>query len=451
MDMYEEKKLSLKDLVGEIRSGQALFTGTFLAYPNGFLSALGEYGDSLEKLIIWSSMGTAPHPVLFKPSNSVISGFQGPVERMVQKKSRNVFFHPIHYSDIVGARDAVRVPDWSVIALTPMDDEGYFSFHAMGAMEYPLFKKDGQDPRTKTVAEVNNCLPRVKGLEEHGGHRIHVSEIDYIVEHHQPVLSPPAEEASEQDIEIAQHVADLIEDNSTIQIGIGSLPNAIASRLTDKKGLGLHTELLSDGLVDLIKSGAITNEHKTLYPGKSIASFAFGSQELLDWIRDSDDFFILPIQAVNKSTAVAKNYKMVSVNSALSIDFRGQVSAHTAGGKIYSGVGGAFEFAYGAQMSEGGKSIICIRSTTELPSGRISNIMPRLPDGSAVTVPEHSVDWVVTEYGAIRLKPLNLDQRMRALISLAHPDYREELMQAAMSDGIYQRPDSPLCHPSNSQ
>jgi 4-hydroxybutyrate CoA-transferase len=252
--------------------------------------------------------------------------------------------------------------------------------------------------------EANACVPHVYGVERYGAHRIHISEVNHVVEADEPLMELPAPEPTEIESRMADHVAELVEDGATIQLGFGGLPNTIAKLLRDKKDLGVHSEMMGDGVLDLIECGAVTNAVKTDHRGLSISTFVLGSKKLYDWVERNDEFRLLPVLEVNHPAIVARQHKMTAINNALSVDFRGQVAVHAIGAEVYSGLGGIFEFCIGPMMSEGGKSILCLRSATDLPTGRVSNIVPRFPEGAAVTIPDHCVDWVVTEWGAAQLR-----------------------------------------------
>jgi acyl-CoA hydrolase len=231
---------------------------------------------------------------------------------------------------------------------------------------------------------------------------------------------------------IAAHVAALIEDRATLQLGFGTVPMMVGSLLRDRRELGIHTELLCDAHLDLIAAGSVTNQHKGLHDGLTVAAFAAGTEKLWTWIADNPEFAMLPVEEVNRADVLARVNRLVSVNSALTVDLAGQTCAHCLGPRTYSGLGGAFEFTYGAQLSPGGRSIVCLPSTTRLRDGTVvSNVVARHPAGTRITVPEHCIDWVVTEHGAARLKFLATEQRAQALIGIAHPDFRESLARDA--------------------
>lgn len=247
-----------------------------------------------------------------------------------------------------------------------------------------------------------------------------------------PIIPPSViDEKSEK---IGQLIADLVPDEATIQLGIGSVPDAVGLALKDKKNLGIHTELMTDVMVELIESGAVTNTKKPIYRGKTVATLAFGSQRLYDFIDDNRSFVLLPVDYVNSPITIAKHDNFISINAAIEVDFFGQVCAESLGPVHVSGSGGQADYVRGAVKSKGGKSFIAMPSTAA--GGKISRIRPSLSPGAIVTTSKNDVDYIVTEYGAVRLRGKNLRERTKALISIAHPDFREELMDEAKKRNI---------------
>jgi len=286
------------------------------------------------------------------------------------------------------------------------------------------YEKDLISVAKTVILEINPNLPRT-----YGDTHVHISEVDYIVEHEAPLVEVQPIEPSEEEKAIGQYVAELIEDGSTIQLGIGGIPNAIAKFLMNKKDLGVHTEMFTDGMVDLAEAGVVTGRKKTIWRGKMVGNFALGTKKLYNFVNENLAVEFQPGRVTNDPRVIAKNYKMVSVNTALQIDLTGQVVSESIGHIQYSGTGGQNDTAIGAQMSPGGKSIIALRSTAK--NGTISTIVPVLPPGAKVTLLRADVDYVVTEYGVAHLKARSIRERVRQLISIAHPDFREELRREA--------------------
>jgi acyl-CoA hydrolase len=254
-----------------------------------------------------------------------------------------------------------------------------------------------------------------------------------IVEHHQELPTIPVLEPGPVEKEIAAHIARLVGDGATLQIGIGGIPNAVAALLADKKDLGIHTEMFTESMIDLFEAGAITNARKSLWPGKFVFTFALGSPHMYRWLHDNPAVLELRGSYVNDPYVVAQNDRMVSINTALSVDLTGQVCSESLGPVQYSGTGGQLDTHRGAQKSRNGKGVIALRSTAK--KGQVSTITPMLAPGSQVTVPRQDLDWVVTEHGAVHLAGRTVTERARLLISVAHPDFRDELTKEAEKIG----------------
>jgi 4-hydroxybutyrate CoA-transferase len=272
------------------------------------------------------------------------------------------------------------------------------------------------------IAEVNKQAPRTFSQ-----HKLHVSEVDYIVESDYALPEVPSEEPGDVELAIGRNVASLVEDGATIQLGIGGIPNAVLKALASKRDLGVHSEMVSDGIVDLIEAGVINNRKKTVVPGKIAVSFMFGTRRLYDYVDGNPLFEFFPTDFINDPFVIAQNFRMTAINSALQIDLTGQVCADSLGTHMYSGCGGQVDFVRGASRCEDGKAIIALPSTAS--GGRISRICPLLMPGSGVITSRADVHYVVTEYGIADLHGMNMKDRVRALISIAHPDFRASLEQ----------------------
>jgi len=274
------------------------------------------------------------------------------------------------------------------------------------------------------VAEVNAQMPRTLGDSF-----IHVSKLTHVVESDRPVLALPRDPFTDVPRRIGSHIAELIDGGATLQLGIGGIPDAVLSQLGDKRHLGIHTEMFSDGVVDLVEQGVITNEKKTLHPGKVVSAFAMGSRALYDFIDNNPIIEMHPCHYTNDPFVIAQNDKMISINSAISIDLTGQINSDTIGTRFYSGIGGQVDFVRGAVRSKGGKSIIAFPSTAR--GGQVSRIVPTLQEGAGVVTSRGDVDHVATEYGVAYLHGKSIRERARALIGIAHPRFREELERFA--------------------
>ncbi len=419
----------LEEAAARVRPGDSLLCGFVSGQPTGFLGALGERKD-LEDVVLYCGLLAEPYALLSNPAVRVVSGFFGPIERMARAAGANLSYLPADFHGL--ERLALRMRPRVVLAVTtPPDDDGWLSFGVHAAASYRPFLDAARDPDRLAIAEVNPRMPRIGGLAEFGDNRIHVSEVDAWVEHESDLVTLPAEAASDADLAIAAHVCERIAPRSTLQFGIGALPDAIASRLAAGAagGYGIHTEMISDGVMRLHEAAKISNE-KPLYPGVTVATFALGSADLYAWLGRSAFVRMLPVSAVNEPSLLRSLPRFVSINGALAIDLAGQVSADRVGTRQYSGVGGHESFVTGASEAPSGQSFICLKSTATVHGTRVSTIVPALGPGATVTTPRHHVQWVVTEQGAEDLSTMSDVERARALIRLAHPDFRAELERA---------------------
>jgi len=315
--------------------------------------------------------------------------------------------------------------DIALIQVSPPDEHGFCSF-GVGVE----CTKAATEVAKVVVAQVNPNMPRTLGDSF-----IHISRIDYCVEVNVPLMELPQLEGDEtpEELEvyrkIGENVASLVDDGSTLQLGIGRIPDSVVKSLEDHRHLGVHTEMISDGIIPLVESGVITNQKKTLLPGKIVTSFVLGSHELFDFIDNNPSMEFRPTQFTNDPFTIARNRKMVAINSAIEIDLTGQVCADSMGYKFYSGFGGQLDFIRGAARSEGGKPIIALPSTAK--NGAVSRITKGLREGGGVTTSRGDVHYVVTEYGVVNLHGRTVRQRVELLISIAHPNFKEELERCA--------------------
>ena len=330
-------------------------------------------------------------------------------------------FVPIHLSDIPRLIGSKALPiDVALVHLSPPDEHGFCSY----GVGVECTKAAAEHART-VIALVNRSMPRSLGDSF-----IHVLRLTHVVEVNRPVVEGPRSGTVGAIARAIGHrVAELVEDGSTLQIGVGEIPDAVLLGLEGKKDLGVHTEMFSDGVVELFERGVITGEAKTLHKGKIVASFVIGSKKTFDFLDNNPFVEFHPTDYVNDPFVIAQNEKMVAINSAISVDITGQVCADSIGRKIYSGFGGQLDFIRGAARSKGGKPIIALPSTAM--GGRISRIVDCLPEGSGVVTTRADVHYVVTEHGVASLFGASLRERAKALISVAHPDFRSELQAAA--------------------
>ncbi len=325
-------------------------------------------------------------------------------------------FTPVFLSEIPRLFRNGQLPlDVALIHCSPPDEHGFLSF----GVEVGLTKPAAGAAKI-VVAEVNEHMPRCLGDSF-----IHISKVDYLVPVSYYLPEVPQGAPGELEKRIAEHIVDLISDGSTMQMGIGAIPDAVLHFLEHKKDLGIHTELFSDGVIPLVNAGIINNERKTLHPGKIVAGFILGSQRLYSFVDNNPIVEFHPQDYVNDPFIIAQNDRMISINSALEVDLTGQVCADSIGTTFYSGVGGQMDFVYGASRSKGGKPIIALPSTTR--NDTISRIVPTLKEGAGVTTSRNHVHYVVTEYGVAELYGKSIRQRTQNLIRVAHPNFRDEL------------------------
>jgi acyl-CoA hydrolase len=428
--LYRGKLRSVREAVDLVRAEDTLAAPIATGQPSAFLNALAERND-YRNLTLFSGLLIEPYPVLQQPGVRLISGFYGPVERMMKSMGGRVQYLP---ADFLGwERYAMLArPRVVVSAVAPMDDHGFLSFGLHAGASFNAFLAAARDPDRLAIAEVNREMPRVLGLGRYGGHRIHIAEVDCVCESERPVFELPETPLTEEDKAIAQYVESLIENGATLQIGIGAIPNIVAQLLAaGKKGdFGIHTEMMVDGIMHLHQAGKVTN-HKGVYDGFSVATFGAGSRALYTWMDRNPEVRMLPVAQVNDPAIIRRNRRMVSINGALAVDLSGQVMADTLGPRQYSGVGGHELFVIGAHDSEGGKSIVCLHATARVQGQTISTIVGGLPLSTPVTTPRHHVQYVITEYGIANLGMLTDSERAQALIEIAHPDFRAELRGAA--------------------
>jgi len=422
-------KLSLAEAAALVRPRDMLTCGLAIAQPTGLLEAIGAR-DDFEDLAILSGLLVRPYAFFQRRGVRVLSGFYGPMERMAQAAGATVDYVPADFGGLERLVLQLK-PRIVAAATTPPDAEGWMSFGLHAGAHFTPFLEAARDPERLAIAEANPQLPRVGGLPALGGHRIHVSEVDAWVENDEPLLSLPAAAPSPEEIAIAEHATALIESGATLQLGIGGIPDHIAQLLATGPGgdFGIHTEMISDGVMHLHRAGKITNR-KGLYDGVSVGTFAMGSPALYRWLDGNPQVALLPVSATNDPALCRQLRRFVSVNGALMVDLSGQVAADHIGARQYSGVGGHETFVIAAREAPGGKSLVCLKSTATVGGERVSTIVPHIPVDATVTTPRHHTHWVVTEHGAVDLSVLPQRERLGALISIAHPDFRESLRAA---------------------
>lgn len=354
----------------------------------------------------------------YKENIHIETPFVGPVERMLIEWGTASYI-PQHLNQL-GPWQEARKPNVVSMVVTPMDEDGYFNRSCFGG----LVPNKAIANADLVLVEVNPKTPWLEGEEL----KIHISNVDYICESNADLVEIPDIPITDIERQIAAYIADMIPDGSTIQLGLGGLANAIGYFLRDKKDLGVHTEVVQKSFMDLMKAGVVNGSKKNFYPGKVLATFCVGDSELWKYVDHNDSFLFTEVEYNNNPYIIGKNDNLVSVNNALCMDLVGQVGAESIRHRQYSGTGGQMNFIQGAGLSQGGKSIISLNSTWKDKEGRLrSSIVPFMPPGTIVTTPRSEVEYVVTEYGVAYLKFKKVADRVKSMIKIAHPDFRDEL------------------------
>ncbi len=413
-----------------IRPDDKVSVGLGAGQPPTLLQAMGARND-WQNLQILGALLTVGSDVYGKPGVKLVSGFLGPVERYLKTTDAVVEFIPADFRRF-GPLLAKERPRVMTTAVAPPNADGWcsLSLHAGGTVAELHAAAD--DPDRLVIAEASPRFPRTYGIPPHHGHVLHVDEIDVLIESDAEPVALPAAELRDEDRAIAKHALVFIDPEATLQTGIGSVPSAIAQLLAREEGgaYGVHSEMFTDGLMELHKAGKVTN-HKGIHDGVSVTTFALGSRELYDWLHENDDVAFLPVEQVNDTFVIAQNRKIVTINGAIAIDIHGQVVADTIDGEQFSGIGGAEDFVAGPAYGLDGRSLLCTHATATHDGELRSRIVPCLPEGPVITTPRHQIDVVVTEYGAVELEGLTVRERGEALAGVAHPDFRDGLVAAA--------------------
>jgi len=421
-DQYKQKVVTAAEAVKAVKSGDRIFLTGNCSVPNKILSALVDRAAELKDVEINQALTVGSADYVSPEMEGHIrvnTMFISHNTRQAVQEGR-ADFTPVLLSEFpLLFKDNILPVNVAFVHLSPPDQHGYCSF----GIEVGLSKSPAESAEI-IIAEVNEQMPRTLGDTF-----IHVSAIDYIVpvDYELPELAMGGDKPSETVKNIAGYIADLIPDEATMQMGIGAIPDAVLKHLFDKKDLGIHTELFSDGVIDLVEAGVITNAKKTLHPGKIIAGFILGTKRLYEWVHNNPLIEFLRTEYVNDPFVVSQNNRMVAVNSAIEIDLTGQICADSIGTKLYSGVGGQLDFVYGASRSKGGVPIIALPSTAK----DFSRIVPTLKQGAGVITTRNHVHYVVTEYGVASLYGKTIRERAQALINVSHPQFRDELTKEA--------------------
>ncbi len=430
-ELYQEKLMSADEAVKLVKSGDRVYTGTASSGAYALMEALWNRRHELENVTVMSSNVYQSSPLYDVSEDNPFlynTYFMGINERKRLKAGSPVTFNSIHLSRIdLWSRDIAK-PDVCFFEVSAPDEDGYMSFGASGVALHRCL----QDVTKKTILQVNHNTPYVLGEDT----LIHVSEADAIVEADWEYEDYTAGEPDQLSHDIAAHVLREIPDAATIQLGLGNISIAIGYGLKEKNDLGIYTEMLAQPMYELIGNGNVTNKYKGYLDGKTVYGFTFGNNELYHALDHNEEFYAQPFTVVNDPRNIAKNKNMISINFAMAIDLYGEAAADCMSWKQQSGVGGQLDFVRGAQWSEGGKSIIALASSFMKNGKRVSKISPFFAPGTAVTTGRSDIHYVATEYGCVNLRELTMPDRARALISLAHPDFREELTAQAKTAGL---------------
>lgn len=419
-ERYSNKTCTAQEAIKQIQNGQRVVFSHAAATPQEVAHALAQNAANYKNVEIFHMLCLGPGEYMAPEAAGHlkhITNFVGANSRVAVEENR-ADFYPIYFHQIPHLmRSGELHVDVAVIHVSEPNEEGYCSFGISSD-----YTKPAAECASVVIAEVNKQMPFIGG-----DNLIHMSKIDCAIPVDYPLYTLPAPQIGEVERSIGLHCADLIPDGATLQLGIGAIPDAVLLFLKDKKDLGIHTEMFSDGVVELVEAGVINGRGKTLHPGKMVATFLMGSPRLYDFVNNNPSVELYPVDYVNNPAVIAQNENMISINSCIEVDLMGQVVSESIGDKQFSGVGGQVDYVRGATMAEGGKSIIAIPATAR--KGKASRIVAHLTEGAAVTTSRNDVDYIVTEFGVAHLRGKSLRERAKALISIAHPDFRDELLQ----------------------
>ncbi len=418
LSYYQERKITADEAIQNIKSGDRVVVGHACGEPSHLIDALVAHAADYEnvEIVHMVAMGKCEYcqPGMEKHFRHN-AYFAGARTRDAINSGRGDFT-PCCFYQVPELFHTTMPIDTALVSVTPPDENGMVSLGVSVDYDYEAVMT-----AKITIAQVNDKMPFTYGK------LIPVESITYFVEHSSPIIELPPPKIGPVEEAIGKHCASLVKDGDTLQLGIGAIPDAVLNFLKDKKNLGIHSEMFSDGVVALAEAGVITNQAKTLHPGKYVANFLMGTKRLYDFVDHNPDVLILPVNYVNNPIVIGQNDNLVSINSCVQVDLTGQVASESIGSKQISGIGGQVDFIRGAAFSKGGRSIIAMPSTAK---GGASKIVPMLGAGVAVTTSRTDVDYVITEYGVAQLKGRSLRQRAQSLIQIAHPDFHQELQAA---------------------
>jgi acyl-CoA hydrolase len=421
--------VSADDAAAQLRPVDTLGMPLGPGQPPAFLEALGRRTD-WEDLRIGGALLTVLTDLFSHPNVHYLSGFYGPLERMLRDAGANIGFAPADFRRFEPILDAAP-PRVMCTAAAPPDAEGWCSLSLHAGATVAHLHQAGADPNRLLVVEVGDGFPRTFGVGA-DRHALHVDEIDVLIGSDKAPITSEDPPPSDVERAIAEHVRAFVPDGATLQTGIGAVPSTVATLLAEGSGggYGIHSEMFTTGLMRLHQAGKVANR-KELFDGLSVATFAAGTRELYDWLHENREVAFLPVDLVNAPELIAKNPAMVTINAAMSVDIQGQVIADTIGGAQYSGIGGHEDFVAGPALQLEDRSLLCLPSTITIGDQMHSRIVPWFEAGAVITTPRHQVDVIVTEHGAAELQGKTVHQRGDALAAIAHPAFREGLREAA--------------------
>ena len=434
-EVYRDKIMSGAEAAKLVKSGDRVYVGTASSFAYDMLDALWDRRDELEDVAILCSMSVRPSRMFSADHDGhnpfhVETFFLGAQERIAHRKhGMPLEFTCFHLSQIDLWCNYVGKPDVCFFQVSMPDENGMVSCGPSGGCMYTYLAENARN----IVFECNAQVPYIMNGEKH---LLPLSMADAIVPADYPVSPLAKDEVDEISQKISDFVMDEVPDGATIQLGLGKISTAVGYGLLKKNDLGIFTEMFNEPMMELMKNGNVTNKNKGFMDGLSVFAFSMGSNEMYNFMDHNPELYIGTFPFVNDPRNIAKNKKMMSINTAMSVDLFGQVAADSMGGSQQSAVGGQIDFVKGAQWSEGGKSIIALASSFEKNGQRQSKICLNFPAGTAVTTPRSEVQYVATEYGCVNLKKLNMSDRVRAMISLAHPDFRDQLRDEAKKHGL---------------
>lgn len=433
---YKRKLRTPEEAVKLVKDGDWVDYSVGIGFPVLLDAALAKRKDELRDIKIRGSLAMQPIQAVeqdrerrtFTYNSWHCSGYE---RKLCDEGLCN--YIPMIFRNMASYYRRYLTVNVAMISVAPMDSKGFFNFSMVNCTTRAIL-----DAADLIILEVNEHMPHVYGGQEDC---IHISEVDVVVEGaHKPLAQLPIPPATEIDEKIASLLLPHIPDGATIQLGIGGMPNSVGRLMaeSDLKDLGMHTELLSDGFVDLYETGKLTNSRKTLHRGKGVFGIALGSQRLYDWVGENQGLLSFPMDYVNQPSVMAQMENMISINNCISIDLYGQVSSESAGTRHISGTGGQLDFSTGAYDAPGGKGFICMTSSYRDKAGNLkSRILPKFTQGDIITTPRTQAFYIVTEYGIVNLAGRSTWERAELLISLAHPDFRDELIAAADKQKIW--------------